>query len=254
MVLQAVAGSLNFSINCRLLSLTKMLLKMLYQVNFLSASNVQKMDLIHFEAEESQENQALTFSDNDDEMINNEAENFIDDNEQPEKDVIFYSKLDPGNIDHYYKFPNQTRDPTVAGYEEHEMYFGTEDQQPELYVPQNRESVEFDKFSGLERSVKKLKKTLQSFENSDNPFFDSIIYGVIYKMTKGKLWIKIKQDVLGNDFYGGLVEIEHDIQLARILFGYFNGSFLAKEVLEKYDFILKFLERKDQFRLLKKKS
>ena len=55
------------------------------------------------------------------------------------------------------------------------MYFGDEDTQPELYAPENRESVEFDKFVGFEKSVKKFKDTLQNFGNSDDPFFDSIL-------------------------------------------------------------------------------
>lgn len=37
------------------------------------------------------------------------------------------------------------------------MFFGIEDTQPELYDPENRDNVEFDKFKGFEKSVKKLK-------------------------------------------------------------------------------------------------
>ena len=72
------------------------------------------------------------------------------------KDISFYKKLDPENIDHYNKFPNQTRDPWVAVHENEEMFFGTEDIL-ELYAPENRESVEFDKFKGFEKSVNNLK-------------------------------------------------------------------------------------------------
>ena len=66
----------------------------------------------------------------------------------------FYSirenrKLDPENIDHYIKFPNQTRDPRVVVYEDGEMLFATEDTQPEFYDPGNRDNVEFDKFEGF---------------------------------------------------------------------------------------------------------
>lgn len=51
------------------------------------------------------------------------------------------------------------------------MYFGTEDQQPELYAPVKRACIEFDKFAGFEKSVKKFIGTLKNFNNSDNPFF-----------------------------------------------------------------------------------
>ena len=119
------------------------------------------------------------------------------------EDVSFYRKFDPENIDHYNTFTNQTRDPKVAVkfdpenidhcdtseftnqtrdprvviYEDDEMFFGTEDTQPQLYDPEDRENVEFDKFDGFEKSVKKFKETLQNFKSSDNPFFDLITFG-----------------------------------------------------------------------------
>ena len=69
------------------------------------------MDFIELElVEEPQKNQPLNFSE-DEEMTSDEMENFIDDSEQPREDVSFYRKLDPDNLDDYYKFPNQTRDP-----------------------------------------------------------------------------------------------------------------------------------------------
>ena len=51
--------------------------------------------------------QELTFSD-DEEMAHDEMKNFIDDSEQSKEYVSFYRKLDPDNLDDYYKFPNQT--------------------------------------------------------------------------------------------------------------------------------------------------
>ena len=114
------------------------------------------MDFIQFEAiDKSQQNEQLDFSD--DEKTNDE-DDFIGNSKQPMEDVIFYKKLDPENIDHYNKFPNQTRDPRVAVYKDDEIFFGTEDTQPE-----------FDTFNGFEKSVKKFKDTLK-FENIGNLF------------------------------------------------------------------------------------
>ena len=213
------------------------------------------MDFTELESvEESQKNQPLNFL-VDEEMTNDEMENFMDDSEQPRQDVSFYRKLDPDNLDDYYKFPNQTRDPGVAIYEDNEMYFGEEDKQLELYDPENRESVEFDKFSGFEKSVKKFLETLKNFDNSDNLFFDSIIYGVMHHKSDGKILDKSKaRYVLGNDFYVSLSKIKNHIQLDRTLFGYFNRCFLADQVLAKYDFFLKFFERGDKCRFLIKKK
>lgn len=44
------------------------------------------------------------------------------------------------------------------------------------------------------------------------------------------------EDILGNDFYSGVLEIKDDIQLDRTLFGYFNRYSLANQVLAKYNF------------------
>ena len=128
------------------------------------------MDFIQSEAiDESQQNEQHNFSD-DDEKTNDEMDGFIDDSEQPMEDVSFYRKLDPGNIDNYIKFPNQTRNPRVAVYEVNEMFFGTKDTQPELLAPKNRENVEFDKFEGYEKSVKKFMNALQNVETARAPF------------------------------------------------------------------------------------
>ena len=100
---------------------------------------------------------------------------------------------DPQNLNDYPKFPNQTRDPRIATYEDDEPFYGTHDTQPELYAPENRESVEFDNFVGYEKNVKKFKETLKNFDGSDSPFFDSIIYGLMFYLTERKILIRIRQ-------------------------------------------------------------
>ena len=128
------------------------------------------MDFIQLEDnDESQQNEPQNFSD-DNEKNNDEMDDFTDDSEQPMEDVSFYRKLDPGNIDNYIKFLNQTRNPRVAVYEVDEMFFGTKVTQPELLAPKNRENVEFDKFEGYEKSVKKFMNALQNVETARAPF------------------------------------------------------------------------------------
>ena len=60
------------------------------------------------------------------------------------------------------------------------------DTQPELYAPKNREGVEFDNFIGYWKNAKIFKETLRNFDGSDNPFFNSIIYGLMFYLTEGK--------------------------------------------------------------------
>ena len=210
------------------------------------------MDFIQFEAiDGSQQNETIDFSDDE---KTDQDENFIDDSEQPMEDVSFYRKLDSENIDHYNKFPNPTRDPSIAAYEDDEMFYGTEDTQPELFVPENRECVEFDKFEGFEKSVKKFKDTLQNLKNTGNPFFDSIVYGVMFRISDGKVFEQNKvNDVLEKYFYEELLQIKDNIQLDKTLFGFFNRCFLANKVLAKHIF-LKFFERMGKFRFLIKKK
>ena len=50
--------------------------------------------------------------------------------------------------------------------------------------------------------------------------------------------------------YGELIDVKDEIQLDRTLFGFFNRCFLVIELLSKYDYFLKFYERRDKFRFL----
>ena len=95
------------------------------------------MDFTHFRASENpQKNEVIAFSDHENMEDGKILNNFIDDSEQPKEDELnFYRKFDPEDRSQYSKFPNQTTDPRVAVYEDDEMFFGTEDQQPELYAP-----------------------------------------------------------------------------------------------------------------------
>ena len=102
------------------------------------------------------------------EMTNDEMDDFIDDNDQQREGVSFYRQLespnrarDLQNLNDYPKFPNQTRDPRVAIYEDDEPFYGTCDTQSELYAPENRGSIEFDNFIVYEKNVKIFKETLK---------------------------------------------------------------------------------------------
>ena len=131
------------------------------------------------------EENTLNFSD--DESM--DEGNFIADSEE-ESSIKVYRKLDPHNLEHYNRFPNQTRNPISAVYEDDEMYFREEDSQPELYIPEDRESVHFENFSGFEKSIKKFYNLLKNFENIDHPFFDSIAYGLMHTVAEGKINLK----------------------------------------------------------------
>ena len=97
------------------------------------------MEFIETESVESNNQQPLVFSDNKEEKITDELYDFIDNSEQPGEDVSFYRQLDPLNTDHYPKFPNQTRNPLDAIFEDDSPYYGKEAIQPAMYAPGNRD-------------------------------------------------------------------------------------------------------------------
>ena len=104
--------------------------------------------------------------------------------------------------------------------------------------------MNFDNLDGFEKSVKKFRGTLKNFKDSENSFFDAIIYSLMFYKSEGKIIDKNKiEDLLGNDFYNDLLEIKDEIKLDRIIFGYFNRCFQVNKVLAKYNFFLKFSER-----------
>ena len=81
--------------------------------------------------------------------------------------------------------------------------------------------------------LKNLKRPFEeNFEDSENQFFDAIIYGVMFYKSNGEIIDKTKiVEVLGEDFYNDLLEIKDDIKLDRTLFGYFDRCFIANQVL-----------------------
>ena len=207
------------------------------------------MDYIEFKANE--ENPPLVFSDVEDEITNDEIEDFIDDTDQQREGLSFHRQLDP-------KFSNKGRNLKEGIYEDDQPFFEKEDTQPELYEPQNRDLVNFNKFSGLEKSVKKFDETFKNFEdsNSENPFFDAVIYGIMFYKSEEKIIDnnnKIKE-ILGDDFYNDLLKIKDNIKLDRTIFGYFNRCFQVTEVLANCKFSLKFFERRDMYRFVIQKK
>lgn len=121
------------------------------------------------------------------------------------------------------------------------MFFGVDETQTELYAPENRESVEFNFF-------KESKMTLQNLEGKY--FFQhSIIYDLMYKTLDGKEKPrpKIAKEIFGEKIYEELPEIKEEIKLDRSVFGFFNKCFLVNQLLSRYEYFLKFFERRDKF-------
>ena len=94
----------------------------------------------------------MVFSDDEeDEILTDELDDFIDNSDQPQEDVSFDRQLDILNINDYPKFPNQATNPIDAIFEVNLPYYGKADIQPELYAPEDRDLFSFDKFTGFKK-------------------------------------------------------------------------------------------------------
>lgn len=175
------------------------------------------MDFISNEAEDDIPNLHVS---EDEAEENNDNSSFIDDTPVEQESIRVHRDLT--NLEYYPKFKGQARSPLDATYSGVHNYFG-EDEQPELYNPENRNFVEFDRFDKFEQNVEKLKNTLLKFDGVENHLFFAVIYGLMYQKTENKDTIKKEdaQKILGNDLYFELLEIEPSTLLDQSLFGFF---------------------------------
>ena len=96
--------------------------------------------------------------------------------------------------------------------------------------------------------------TLQNFENNDNPFFDSISYGLVCNIMVGRVNLeknhiddtfrgliterKVKPKkkrkakyILRKNLYEKLIEVKDNIQLDKTLFGFFNKILAIQDTI-----------------------
>ena len=190
--------------------------------------------------------QALQFSD--EEEIKNDADDFINNEEISEEGVSFYRERDTLDLNNYYKFNNQTRDPRKAIFEDCGIFFG-EDSQPELFVPEDRESVDFDKVQSFEKHAQSFKDTLLKFDNVENYLLHSVVYGLMFEVDnrETKFDLKNAQKILGDDLYFDLMETESETILGKNTFGYFDKDHKINQVISKHGICFKFFERRNMY-------
>ena len=141
---------------------------------------------------------------------------------------------------------DQTKDTRIAIYEEgdDETFVDTRDLQTELYAVKNRDNVIFDEFSGYGKCVHKFKKSLSSFDDSktENSFFDAVIYGLLFKLTERKIFIKDKvESVLGREFYKDFCDVKYRLKLDALMYRFFDKCAQTNELLAKKTFFSKVL-------------
>ena len=185
--------------------------------------------------ETDQQNEHLIFSDDENKGSGKVDDNFIDDSELKESEPSFYRN-----------FVDQTKDPRIAIYEEgdDETFVDTRDLQTELCAVKNRDNVIFDEFSSYGKCVHKFKKSLSSFDDSktENSFFDAVIYGLLFKLTERKIFIKDKvESVLGREFYKDFCDVKYRLKLDALMYRFFDKCAQTNELLAKKTFFSKVL-------------
>ena len=101
-----------------------------------------------------------------------------------------------------------------------------------MFDPENREEVKFDISEKNESWSTKSKESLLQFENVDNPFFYSIIYGALYHRLNGNnIKLEDTEKFLGDDLFVNLKKIEKRTMLDHSIFGYLDQCQLINETL-----------------------
>ena len=205
----------------------------------------QKMDFIFNEA--SDEDDFNNFSDesNEEEYSEDESDLFIDEEmSDREQNLSFYRGLE-NNAERVTFFNQETVvDPNDFDGE----YFG-DDNQPELFDPENAENVEFNTFENDQDLSLGFKKSLLRFEKTENPCMYAIIFGVMYQKRKTQdILLEKAEETLGTIFFEKLKKIDWSIMLDHSASGFFNQRLTTNNVLSEYGFFLQFYERRIKFR------
>ena len=115
------------------------------------------------------------FSDSSDEDVLTTSHNeFIDDSSQLKEktDARFYRSVN--NLENYFHFSGQTKNPIELTTRENIDQFG-DNNQPQLFDPEDREKVEFDEFENYKTKAQNFKASLLNFkEDVENNFLYAV--------------------------------------------------------------------------------
>ena len=192
----------------------------------LNEASVEDDDFNNFSDELSEE-----------EFSEDESDLFIDEEvSDGEQNPSFYRSLE--NSLERVKFINQE---TNVDPNDFDGEYFADDNQPELYDPENAENVEFNTFENDQDLSSAFKNCLLRFEKTDNPFSYAIIFGVMYqKLKPSDILLEKAKETLGTVFFEELKKINQSIMFDHSASGYFNQCLTANNVLSKYGFFLQF--------------
>lgn len=93
------------------------------------------------------------------------------------------------------------------------------------------------------------------FDEVENHLLFAVIYGIMYHKTDTEnIKKEDAQEILGNDLYFDLLEIEPNTLPAQQIFIWFFSEVQINKVISKYSFFLRFFKRRNMYRFLAKKK
>ena len=148
-------------------------------------------------------------------------------------------------------FHNRQRNVEQEVDKNEDLSFG-QDGQPEMFMPENIDHVEFHDFPDYKKKAEHFIKTLLRFppETKLNCFFSSVVYALSYLQKNEKpVNFSSARDAIGPEKFLKLKEIEKDIMLDYTQFGFFEWCMKLNDLLAReFGYFLRFFERRNKFR------
>ena len=190
------------------------------------------MEFIETVAFEEDTNYLSDFSDiNDEDVLTTSDNEFIDDSSQlkEETNASFYRSVN--NLENYFHFSGQTKNPIELTTRENIDQFG-DDNQPKLFDPEDREKVEFDEFENYKIKAQNFKTSLLNFKvDVENKFCYAAIYGISHiKLNGMNITFENIKETVGERLFLSLKCIEQETKLDHALFRYFERCQKINEV------------------------
>ena len=197
------------------------------------------MEFNHLVADDSNWN----LEDNDEQIFPPQNDNFIDDNSAQEED----------ESPSFFRFVNQTGDLDEALNYDDQSHLDSRDLQPEMFLTESRENVEFDEFNKTD----KFQKTLCNFKDRDvkDSFLDAILFGLLFQSSGGKNETREPVDeTMGKEFVTKLFSDKWFVQLVDSFESFFEKCHLINDLAEEKGYFWMVYRRRDKFRYFIKKD
>ena len=184
-----------------------------------------KMDYINFETKDFNEQSELNFS---------------NDENDDDRSFINYS-AEETQPPSFYRFFNQARDPAKAVIDHDRSHLDTRDLQPEMFLIDDRDDVEFDEFGETRKCSELFKKSLLSFDDDiKDSFFNSVLYEILFKLTENnRVSKKNIESPLGKEFFDEISKSKELLRLDDSFERFFKKCILVNDFLEKRNLFLR---------------